>query len=108
MLKFLLEQTGASVVAADSVPPALDEFKLERPDVVVADIAMPGLNGYALIAEVRRLDAERGEHTRAIAVTAFSTQQDQALATASGFDAYITKPFDPDALVRTIVKLLLQ
>src|SRR5688572_26856856 len=69
MLKFLLEQTGANVVATDSVPPALDEFVSDRPDVIVTDIAMPGLNGYALIAEVRRLDSELGVRTTAIALT---------------------------------------
>jgi CheY-like chemotaxis protein len=42
-----------------------EEFERQRPNVVLADIAMHGLNGYALITEVRRLDAERGSHTTA-------------------------------------------
>jgi CheY-like chemotaxis protein len=106
MLKFVLEQNGADVTPTASVPAALEQFELRRPDVLLADIAMPDLNGYALITEVRRIDAETGGHTRAIAVTAFSTQRDQELALASGFQAYITKPFDPHALVQTILQLI--
>jgi len=106
MLKLVLEQNGANVVATDSVVAALKQFELRPPDVILADIAMPDLNGYALIAEVRRTDAERGRHTKAIAVTAFSTERDRELALASGFERYITKPFDPGALIETIVQLV--
>jgi len=106
MLKFVLEQNGAHVVATDGVLAALKEFKSQRPDVILADIAMPDLNGYALITEVRRLDAERGSHTKAIAVTAFATERDQQLAESSGFEGYITKPFDPRALVETVAQLI--
>jgi CheY-like chemotaxis protein len=106
MLKFVLEQNGAYVVPTDNVPAALQQFERHRPDVILADIAMPDLNGYALITEVRRIDAERGSHTKAIAVTAFSTQRDQQLAEFSGFDGYITKPFDPRALIERIVELI--
>src|SRR4051812_16563351 len=106
MIKIVLEQNGARVVQAGSVPDALVQFESERPDAIVTDIGMPGLNGYALIAEIRRLDAERGENTKALAVTAFATPKDQELALASGFNGYITKPFDPQALVQAIVDVI--
>ena len=106
ILKFVLEQNGADVVPTDTVRTALEQFERQRPDVILADIAMPDLNGYALITEIRRMDAERGSHTKAIAVTAFSTQRDKELAFASGFEGYITKPFDPRVLVETLVKVI--
>ena len=106
MLKFVLEQNGAHVVTTDTVPAALEDFERQRPDVILADIAMPDLNGYAFITEVRRMDDERGGYTKAIAVTAFSTQRDQQLAASSGFDGYITKPFNPRELVEMIVELI--
>jgi len=106
MIKIVLEQNGARVVPAGSVPDALERFESERPDAIVTDIGMPGLNGYALIAEIRRLDAERGENTKALAVTAFATARDQELALASGFNGYITKPFDPQTLVQAIVDVI--
>jgi CheY-like chemotaxis protein len=105
MLKFVLEQNGADVVPTNTVPAALEQFERQRPDVILADIAMPDLNGYALITEIRRIDAERGSHTKAIAVTAFSTQRDKELALASGFERYITKPFEPRVLVETLAQL---
>ena len=106
MLKFVLEQNGANVVPTDAVSAALEQFERERPDVILADIAMPDLNGYALISEVRRMDAEQGGHTKAVAVTGYSTERDQELAEASGFEGYVTKPFDPRVLVETIVQLI--
>lgn len=106
MLKFVLEQNGADVVATDTVPAALEEFQRQHPDVILSDIAMPDLNGYALITEIRRIDAERGGHTKAVAVTAFSTQRDQELAADSGFEGYITKPFEPQALVETLAQFI--
>jgi len=106
MLRFVLEQNGAHVAATDTVSAALKEFECQSPEVILADIAMPGLNGYALITEVRRLDAERGNHTKAIAVTAFATERDRQLAESSGFEGYITKPFDPRALVETVAQLI--
>jgi CheY-like chemotaxis protein len=106
MLKFVLEQNGADVVPTNAVSAALEQFDRQRPDVILADIGMEEMNGYALIAEVRRKDAERASHTKAIAVTAFSTDRDKELAVASGFEGYITKPFDPRELVETLVNLI--
>jgi CheY-like chemotaxis protein len=105
IMKFVLEQNGADVIATDSVPAALERFQLRRPDVIVTDIAMAGLNGYALILEVRKIDAQRQSRTPAIAVTAFATPRDQDLATTAGFERYIAKPFDPHELVLAVVQL---
>src|SRR5688572_21263404 len=93
ILKFVVEQNGAEVVPTDSVRVALEQFERQRPDVILADIGMPDLNGYALIAEVRKIDAAQGSQTNAIAVTAFSSPQDEELAIASGFQRYLAKPF---------------
>ena len=105
MFKIILEQNGADVVPTDSVPAALTQFEAQQPDAILTDIGMPGLDGYALVAEVRRIDSTRARHTKIVAVTGFSGPREQDLATASGFDDYITKPFDPRALVETIVKV---
>src|SRR5688572_15124795 len=104
MMKFVFEQQGAEVTATESVQAALEKFRARRPDVLVSDLAMAGFNGFALIAEVRKLDEEGGSHTPAVAVTAFSTPQDRELATSAGFERYVTKPFDPDELVQSVVQ----
>jgi len=105
MMKFVFEQSGATVAAADSVPAALEAFRFRIPDVVVADIGMPGLNGFALIAEVVKLNAEQRIHIPAVAVTAFSSPQDKARALDAGFERYVTKPFDPLELIQAVSEL---
>jgi CheY-like chemotaxis protein len=106
IMQFVLERHGAHVMPADSVPAALDRIESSPPEVVVADIGMRGLNGYALISEIREMDAASGRHTPAIAVTGFATPQDRETAAAAGFEAYITKPFDPHVLIDTVAQLI--
>ena len=106
IMQFVLERHGAHVMPADSVPAALDRIESSPPEVVVADIGMRGLNGYALISEIREMDAALGRHTPAIAVTGFATPQDRETAAAAGFEAYITKPFDPHVLIDTVAQLI--
>jgi CheY-like chemotaxis protein len=105
MLRFVLEQNGANVHAVEAVEPALRAFERSRPDAVVADIAMPEYNGYALIAKIRELDRQKNVRTGCIAVTAYATAADRDLTLSSGYDAYIAKPFEPEELVRTVTAL---
>ena len=106
IMQFVLERHGAQVMPANSVPAALDQIESYSPAAVVADIGMRGLNGYALISEIRKMDAAMGRHTPAIAVTGFATPQDRETAAAAGFEAYITKPFDPHVLIDTVAQLV--
>ena len=76
MLRFVLEQEGGKVTAASTVGEALEEYKRLVPNVVVADIGMPGANGYALIALIRALDRQSGRSTPAIALTGYTSPAD--------------------------------
>ena len=74
------------------------------PDVITVDVMMPRLDGVATVSAIRA-DAR----TRAIAVVMVSTQGQTAdiqRATEAGVDAYVTKPFDPDFLVRTVGEVI--
>jgi CheY-like chemotaxis protein len=102
LLRFLLELEGATVDIAENVPTALEIYKKRRPDVLVADIGMPDYNGYALIANIRKQEKAQNWTTPAIALTAFSTPADRDTALTSGFNAYLSKPFEPEELLRTI------
>jgi CheY-like chemotaxis protein len=77
-----------------------------EPDVVIADIAMPDYNGYALIAQIREEDERAGRTTPAIALTAFTSAADHERALSAGFQEYMAKPFDPGELIATVSKLL--
>jgi len=102
MLRFILEQDAAQVIAASSVAEALESYKSSRPDVIVADIAMPEYNGYALIAQIRAHDKELGRSTPAIALTAYTSPADEATALAAGFQKYMSKPFEPAKIIEAI------
>ena len=101
----LLGREGAVVTAAGSMADALAAVAAVRPAVLVSDIAMPGGDGYVLIAAVRRLPPDAGGRTPAVALTAFARPQDRDRATAAGFDAHLPKPLDAAALMTVVASL---
>jgi PAS domain S-box-containing protein len=102
LLSFLLEQYGATVTSAESAQEALDQIAQSGPDVLVSDLGMPEMDGYALI---RKLRAE-GRTMRAIAVTGYARDEDREAALQAGFQAHVTKPIEPTELVKTIVAIV--
>jgi two-component system, chemotaxis family, CheB/CheR fusion protein len=101
----LLEQYGAVVRAASSAALAREAFEHRRPDVIVADIAMPDEDGYALLAQLRRLEeSQRTTHVPALALTAFARREDRERALAAGFDEHLTKPVDAERLVSLLTQ----
>ena len=102
LLATILERRGARVIAADSARAALAAFERERPDVLVADIGMPGDDGYELLRRVRELEAGRGRRIPAAAVTAYVDDADRERALSAGFDIHLAKPVEPEDLVRAV------
>ncbi|HEV8199115.1 MAG TPA: hybrid sensor histidine kinase/response regulator [Candidatus Polarisedimenticolia bacterium] len=101
MVRRILEDQGATVETAADAAGALALAGRGRFDVIVSDIAMPGMDGYDFIVELRR----RGIHAPTIALTAFASPDDRIRALAVGFQAHIPKPIDTSALVETIARL---
>lgn len=95
----VLEQAGAIVTAVGSAEEAMHAIRETPPSLIVSDIGMPGEDGYALIARVRALPAERGGRVPAVAVTAFTRSEDRARALRAGYTAHVGKPIDPSELV---------
>ncbi len=100
-----LEQSAAEVVVAASAGEALGILERERPDVLVADIEMPGEDGYSLIRNVRALPRERGGQTPAVALTAYASPIHRERLLEAGFDRHVAKPVHPPDLVSTIAEL---
>ena len=98
----VLDQQGAAVLTAASVDEARDVFARWRPDVLISDIAMPDQDGYALIQSIRSLHRDHGGATPAIALTAYNREEDRRLVLASGFNAHVAKPVQPQDLLRAI------
>ena len=84
---------------------AVDAFSEFNPDLVLSDIAMPGRDGYAVLREVRALEAIVGRHVPVAAVTAYAHAEDRARAIAAGFDDYLAKPIEPATLACVVAAL---
>jgi PAS domain S-box-containing protein len=106
LVQFILEQAGAKVICVTSATDALQQLNESKPDVLIADIGMPQIDGYKLIREIRQLSPEQGGQIRAIALTAYAGEINQQQALAAGFQMYLPKPVDPETLVQTIEQLL--
>jgi CheY-like chemotaxis protein len=100
LLTFVLEQCAAVVTAAASAREALDAFLRDRPQIVVTDLAMPGHDGYWLLRQVRA--HARADDVPAVALTAFTERYSREQALAAGFDAFLSKPIEPDVLCRAL------
>ena len=103
---FVLEQHGANVIAVSSAFEALQVLEQEKLDVLVSDISMPDIDGYALMRQVRSWTPEQGGQIPAIALTAFARTYDRQQAVSSGFQEHLPKPLYPEKLVATVVKLV--
>lgn len=97
-----LEGSGAQVTGASSAREALQKLQSAPPDLLIADIGMPGQDGFWLIRQLRTLPGAALRSMPAIAVTAFASTHDRQAALSAGFDDYVSKPVDLDELVRTI------
>jgi signal transduction histidine kinase len=105
LLANMLQGYGAEVSLADSGQAALTKLFEERPQVLVADLGMPGMDGYALIEQVRALDPDFGGQTPAIAVTGYASPQDRLRALQAGYQNHVAKPVEPQELAIVIASL---
>jgi CheY-like chemotaxis protein len=110
LVKSVLSHYGADVIAASSAAEAYTTLTTtpprERPDVMVADIGMPGENGYDLVRRLRVWESERGLHTPAVALTAYGRVEDRVRALNAGFQMHVTKPVEPAELATVIASLV--
>jgi signal transduction histidine kinase/ActR/RegA family two-component response regulator len=107
LLSAVLGKAGAKVTTTACSAEALRVFQESSPDVLLADIGMPGEDGYALIRKVRSREAELGQdRIPAIALTAYARVQDRLQALEAGYQVHLSKPIEPTELVLTIAGLL--
>jgi CheY-like chemotaxis protein len=101
ILKTLLEHHGYRVSVAYSGPAGVSTAKSERPDVVLCDIGLPGMDGYA-VADALRQSPETVT-ARLIAVTGYGRESDKRRALESGFDLHLVKPVNTQQLLGHLV-----
>ena len=104
VLDAMLSRAGAAVRVAASVDEAMALFTAEPADVVIADLGLPGKDGYALVREIRAQESS-ASRARIIAVTAYARPEDREKVLAHGFDDHLPKPADPRRVVELVARL---
>ncbi|HYG12207.1 MAG TPA: ATP-binding protein [Pyrinomonadaceae bacterium] len=104
-LAAILTGYNATVQTAACAADALDVLRWYKPAVVISALAMPSEDGYSLISKLRAREAETGEQTMAIALTAYVKVEDRARAVSAGFNTIVPKPVDPDELINAILNV---
>lgn len=101
-LKQLLESAGHTVEEAKDGHDALERYFLNKPDLVMLDMVMEGMNGMEVLAKLRELDRE----ARVVIATADVQTSTRAEAQATGASGFITKPFDREEVLKTVSTVL--
>ncbi len=101
----VLREQGAEVHLAASAVEALARFEKVRPDVIVSDIGMPGVDGLSLIRQIRALSPQQGGRTPAVALTAYVRAEEAQRAFAAGYQMHVAKPVEPSHLATVVANL---
>jgi signal transduction histidine kinase/ActR/RegA family two-component response regulator len=106
LIVFILEEYGATVRAVTSATEVIEVISQEQPDILLSDIGMPEMDGYALIRTLRSLPQTEGKQIPAIALTAYAGETNYQQILAAGFQKHLAKPVEPEELVKAIAQLV--
>ncbi len=104
LLEELLEGEGYNLVFATNGEEGLETAKRERPDIILMDLSLPGMDGWETVYRLRQLAEFRT--TPIIALTAHATRKDEERALAAGCTGYVSKPFDMENLLDYIASFV--
>ena len=97
-----LAGTGAAVMQASSGGEAVSQWRAHPFDVLICDLAMPGMDGFEVLRTIRSSPGLNGHRSRAIALTALASEADRRAVLDAGFDDHIVKPFSFSDLLRSV------
>lgn len=103
---FLLEQNGYHVDSASDGFKGIELAKSMRPDIILLDIQLPTMDGYAVAGELRKIDDLKA--TPIIAVTSYAMVGDREKSLAAGCTGYLEKPINPETFVGEIERIAQQ
>jgi two-component system cell cycle response regulator DivK len=104
LLRYLLAFRGYTVLEARDGAQGVALARREQPDLIICDLQMPVLDGYQVLAQLRR--SEPRIDAVVLAVTAYSMPNDQEQVKTAGFDGYFSKPIEPETFVSQIEAFL--
>jgi CheY-like chemotaxis protein len=105
LFAFILQDAGAGVIVVTAISEALLALKYMKPNILISNINLPDGNGCSLIQKLRSHEAELGGFIPAIAVTSSLADDEDTLVLNAGFQRHLTKPIDPDTLVKLVASL---
>jgi CheY-like chemotaxis protein len=104
VLKYRLEKEGYHVLLAGDGVDALEKVKAEKPDLIILDLAMPRMDGFRFLEEIK--DNGRNSAVPVIVLTAYGYETNRARSLELGAVEFVTKPFSPRQLVAEVWKVL--
>jgi two-component system, cell cycle response regulator DivK len=104
LLRTVLERTGYDVIDAEDGEAAVERARTGNPDLILLDLQMPKLDGYAVLAALR--SEERFRTLPVLALTASAMSGDREKILAAGFTDYLSKPAGPDKVREVVARLL--
>jgi CheY-like chemotaxis protein len=101
----ILQKAGAEVSVSASAEEAIEAYKEHKTQVILSDIGLPEEDGYSFIRRLRENEARERQFTPAIALTAYSREEDRNRALAAGYQQYLTKPIESARLINAVADL---
>ena len=102
----VLKQHGAAAISVETGAEAIQAVLQHHPDVVLCDLMMPEMDGYAVLRQIRTLDDETAKNVPVIALTALAGAENRFKTQQAGFQLHLDKPIDPAQLIETIQTLV--
>lgn len=100
LVTFILEKHGYEVIQARTGNQGLEMAKLQKPEIILLDIQLPGMDGYSVAQELRKI--QNLTVTPIIAVTSYAMPGDRENAIKAGCTGYIEKPIDPETFMAQV------
>lgn len=104
LVTFLLQQRGHEIVSAESGPAGLELAARLRPDLILLDIQLPGMDGHSVARTLKSDPSLR--HIPVVAVTSYAMIGDREKCLAAGAEGYIEKPINPESFVAEVERFL--
>jgi CheY-like chemotaxis protein len=106
VLGLVLKNLGAKIYEASSAGSALESLITRRPDLLISDLRMAGMDGFGLVEAIRALPESLGGRTPAIALSGAPASQVVARVMKSGFQAFLQKPLNENELLLAVPALV--
>jgi CheY-like chemotaxis protein len=107
MVKHFLEHDHYTVITASNGAAGIEKYEAEEPDLVVLDIAMPEINGFEVVKQIRAIQQrDNRSRTPVIFLTAYARSFFLSTGDESGADSFLTKPITPEQLLSHVRRFL--